>query len=387
MKNIRAVSVLFVILFLIMVGFGIVIPVLPYFVVHLGGGPTALGIFMASYSLMQFFFAPLWGRLSDRIGRRPVLLIGLAGYGITFILFGFASQLWMMFAIRILSGILSSAALPTAMAYMADITDGEERSKGMGIMGAAMGLGMIFGPALGGWLGQYNFSLPFFAAGGLAVLNLPFTLAFLPESHKEKGVQSAQVKPGITLEVIRNPLFFLFFLGFIINFSMALFEGTFALYAADKAGFGTRELGTLFAILGVFGVVVQGGLLGRLSKKYGDAAVIKTGVFISSAGMLLILLSSDRGILYFTTVIFNVGISLLGPSSSSLVTKKTTGGQGASLGLMQSFGSLGRILGPVVGGALYAFNLNAPYALGSVVHLQLGVLAVKKLPQYAKETS
>ena len=132
-----------------MAGFGIIIPVIPYFFRQLGGSSTALGFFMASYSIMQFIFAPIWGRLSDRIGRRPVLLIGLGGYGLTFILFGFANHLWMLFVIRIISGIISSATLPTAMAYIADITEESERSKGMGMMGAAMGMGMIFGPAIG----------------------------------------------------------------------------------------------------------------------------------------------------------------------------------------------------------------------------------------------
>ncbi|PHJ38254.1 hypothetical protein P378_10505 [Desulforamulus profundi] len=136
-KNTTAIAILFIILFLVMVGFGIVIPIMPFFITHLGGGPTILGLFMASYSLMQFFFSPFWGRLSDRIGRRPVILIGLSGYAITFILFGFANNLWIMFAVRILSGIISSATLPTAMAYIADSTGESERSRGMGMMGAA----------------------------------------------------------------------------------------------------------------------------------------------------------------------------------------------------------------------------------------------------------
>ena len=169
-NNKHAIGVLFIILFLVMAGFGIVIPNIPYFIEALGGNSTVMGLFMASYSVMQFIFAPLWGRLSDRIGRRPVLLIGLGGYAITFFLFGFVSSLWMLFAIRILAGMISSATLPTAMAYIADITEEDERSKGMGMMGAAMGLGMILGPALGGLLGHQDFSLPFFAAGGLAFL-------------------------------------------------------------------------------------------------------------------------------------------------------------------------------------------------------------------------
>lgn len=380
--NYKTIAVLFSVLFLVMAGFGIIIPVLPYLVIHLGGGPTSLGLFMASYSIMQFFFAPFWGRLSDRIGRRPVLITGLAGYAVTFILFGFASQLWMMFAIRLLSGIISSAALPTAMAYIADITEGEDRSKGMGLMGAAMGLGMIFGPALGGWLGHSGFALPFFVAGGLAVLNLPFAYAFLPESLKKAGEQKTGERARITPDVIKNPLFVLFVVGFVLNFTLSMFEGTFALYAADRAGFGTRELGYLFAILGVLGVIIQGGLIGRLSRIFGDVILIKAGLVISAAGMLLILLATGSSSLYATTAIFNIGTTLLGPSSSSLVSKNAPGGQGASLGLMQSFGSLGRILGPVAGGILYDINMNIPYLAGMAILTVLILLAGKKISVY-----
>lgn len=181
-QNFRSFAVLFMILFLAMMGFGIIISILPFLVTDLGGTPTMLGLFMASYSLMQFLFAPLWGRTSDRIGRRPIILLGLGGFAITFLLFGLATKLWMLFVIRILTGIISSAMLPTAMAYIADITEGDERSKGMGLMGAAMGLGMIFGPAIGGWLGHNGFVLPFFAAGGILYdinINIPYAVGAL----------------------------------------------------------------------------------------------------------------------------------------------------------------------------------------------------------------
>lgn len=181
---VRPVIILFTVQFLVMIGFGIVIPILPFLFTGLGGGALSLGIFMASYSIMQFFFAPFWGRLSDRIGRRPVLLIGLGGYGLTFFLFGIAGNIPLLIAFRALSGMISSATLPTVMAYLSDITEGADRSKSMGMIGAAAGLGMIFGPVLGGWIGDYNISLPFFVAGGLALLVLPFAWALLPETLK-----------------------------------------------------------------------------------------------------------------------------------------------------------------------------------------------------------
>lgn len=381
-NNLKATAVLFTSLFLVMVGFGIIIPVLPFFVINYGGGPTTLGLLMASYSLMQFFFAPFWGRLSDRIGRRPVLLIGLSGYGVTFILFGLSTELWMMFAARLLSGMVSSATLPTAMAYIADITEDDKRSGGMGLMGASMGLGMIFGPALGGWLGHYGFHLPFFVAGFLAILTVPFALAFLPESlkvlHKEKVV----IERNISFDVVKNPLFVFFALGFTLNFIMSMFESTFALFAADRVGFDPREMGILFTILGILGVIIQGGLVGRLSEKFGDANLIKAGILVSAFGMGLILLAGDMMAMILFTSIFSSGGSLLGASSSSLISKLTEGGQGTTMGVMQSFGSLGRIMGPVTGGLLYEIHSSIPYTVGALTFILVFFLIKVKVDQY-----
>jgi multidrug resistance protein len=384
----REIIILFFSLFLVMIGFGIIIPILPFFVTRLNGSPTALGFLMASYSLMQFFFAPLWGRLSDRIGRRPVLLIGLSGYGITFILFGLSTQLWMLFLVRILSGIISSATLPTAMAYIADITASENRADGMGMMGAAMGLGMIFGPALGGWLGHYSFSLPFFTAGGLAILTLPFAWILLPESLKELGIQTQRGGLRLTPEILKNPQFPLFAISFVVSFSMALFESTFALFAAARVGFGPREMGLLFTILGVLGVSIQAGMIGRLVNRFGDIKVITAGIVISVIGFLLILIAPNAAFIVIYTGIFSAGNSLLRPSISTLVTKTTRGeGQGSSVGIMQSFDSLGRILGPVTGGIVFDLNIYFPYLLGTLVLIAVLLSSKRHLAYFSTVTA
>lgn len=383
----REIIILFFSLFLVMVGFGIIIPILPFFVTHLNGSPTALGFLMASYSLMQFFFAPFWGRLSDRIGRRPVLLIGLSGYGITFILFGLSTQLWMLFSVRILSGMISSATLPTAMAYIADITASENRAGGMGMMGAAMGLGMIFGPALGGWLGHYSFSLPFFTAGGLALLTLPFAWFFLAESLKDPGVNIREGGRRFAPEVFKNPQFPLFAISFVVSFSMALFESTFALFAAARVGFGPREMGILFTILGVLGVVIQAGMIGRLVNRFGDTIVITAGIVISVIGFLLILVAPNAAFIMVYTGIFSAGNSLLRPSISTLVTKTAhKEEQGSSVGIMQSFDSLGRILGPVTGGIVFDFNINYPYLLGTLLLIAVLLFTKRRLDHYSMVT-
>lgn len=367
-NNLRSIAILFFILFLVMVGFGIIIPIMPFFLVELGGNASILGLFMATYSLMHFLLAPFWGRLSDRIGRRPVILIGLSGYGITFVLFGLVSELWMLFAVRILSGAISSATLPAAMAYVADTTSEDERSQGIGLMSAAMGLGLIFGPALGGGLGQQGLSMPFFIAGGLALVTWPFAYRYLPETLSRTGINAvADASAALSSRVIASPLFPLFALALILNFSAAMFEATFVLFAAHRAAFGPKEIGLLFTILGAIGVIVQGSLIGRLVKRFGDMSLIKAGLLLSAAGLSLILFAFDMVSLLLAAAIYNIGVSLIGPSSSTLATQYNDQGQGTSLGLMQSFGSLGRIIGPVVGGGLYELSIFSPYLLGTAI--------------------
>lgn len=383
----RPLIILLIVQFLVMVGFGLVIPILPFLMENLGGGALSLGLFMSAYSIMQFFFAPFWGRLSDRIGRRPVLLIGLSGYGITFFLFGVANNIPLLIAIRAVSGMISSATLPTAMAYLSDITEGVERSKSMGMVGAAMGLGMIFGPALGGWLGDYSFTLPFFVAGGLALLVLPFAWGFLPETLETPVEEPVREGRRLSWAVLQDPLFSLFAINFALSFSMAMFESTFALLAALKVGFGPKEMGMTFVVIGIASTVVQGGLIGKLVKRFGDAKLVKMGMVTSSIGFILILLSQTTFFLVLATIILMVGTALMGPTSSSLVTKQSKHGQGASLGYFQSFGSLGRIFGPIVGGALYGVYIGLPYIAGATFLIIMILITGRKISQYGQSVS
>lgn len=380
----KAIGVLFMSLFLVMVGFGIIIPIFPFLVLEYKGNAATLGFLMAAYSLMQFFFAPFWGKLSDRIGRRPVFLIGLSGFGLTFILFGLSTEMWMLFATRLLSGIVSSATLPTAMAYMADITGQENRAQGMGMMGGAMGMGMVFGPALGGWLVHYGLAMPFFAAGGLALLTLPFAYFFLPESLKAKKAEDLTKEQKFTGQIFKHPQFPLLSLGFVLSFSMALFESTFALFAAARVGFGPREVGIMFTILGIIGVTIQAGLIGRLVNRFGDAKMIIAGTLIAIGGLILILLAPNGITIMACTALFSGGNSLLRPSVSALMAKTAEAGQGTAMGLMQSADSLGRIIGPVAGGLIYSLNMNVPYLLGAAILLVTLLWTKPRLVEYSQ---
>lgn len=356
-------------MFLVMVGFGIIIPVLPFYAEQIGASPAELGWLMAVYSLMQLLFAPMWGKISDRIGRKPVIAIGIAGLSLSFFITAFATQLWMLFAARIVGGILSSANMPTVMAYVADITSEEDRGKGMGIIGAATGLGFIFGPAIGGIFSKMSLTLPFYIAGTTSALTFIFVLLILKESltgeHKNQQAQ----KRASMWTAFTGSLSILFFLQLFMSLSLSGLEATFAYFAAKRAGLESVQLGYIFMIMGLASAIVQGGLIGRLTKKFGEGNVIQGGIIISSIGFACILLVNNFATAALFLTIFGVGNGVIRPSVSALITKKSLAGHGSSTGLLSSFDSLGRIVGPPLGGWLFSIQAGLPYISGAILSL------------------
>jgi MFS transporter, DHA1 family, multidrug resistance protein len=364
LKTKKALPVLFAVMFLVMVGFGIIIPVLPFYAEDVGATPTELGLLMAVYSLMQLLFAPVWGRISDRIGRKPVIMIGIFGLALSFFLMAVSSQLWMLFAARIIGGLLSAANMPTVMAYVADITSEEDRGKGMGIIGASIGLGFIFGPAIGGIFSKTSLTIPFYLAGASSLLTFFLVMFVLKESLTLENRNAHTAKREPLLKAFNGALSILYILQLFVTISLAGLEATFAYFSADKAGMGTTQLGYVFMIMGLAGTIVQGGLVGRLTKKYGEGLVIQIGIVISAIGFALILLvhTFTTAAVYLT--IFGIGNGLIRPSVSSLLTKKSAAGHGSTTGLLSSFDSLGRIIGPPLGGLLFSITAGLPYIAG-----------------------
>ncbi|WP_343800016.1 MFS transporter [Bacillus carboniphilus] len=364
METKKSLPILFAVMFLVMVGFGIIIPVLPFYAEEIGASPTQLGFLMAVYSLMQLLFAPMWGRISDKIGRKPVIMIGIFGLALSFFLMGIATQLWMLFAARIIGGFLSSANMPTVMAYVADITSEEDRGKGMGIIGASIGLGFIFGPAIGGIFSEQNLHTPFYLAGASSLLTFVLVLFLLKESLPEDKRSQGQQKRAPISEMLKGRLSFLFFLQLFVSLSLSGLEATFAYFAAETAGLGTVELGYIFMIMGLAGAIVQGGLVGRLTKQFGEGFVIQIGIFVSAVGFALILFTESFVTAAIFLTVFGIGNGLIRPSVSSLLTKQSTAGHGSTTGLLSSFDSLGRIIGPPLGGLLFSMSIGLPYISG-----------------------
>ncbi len=366
----RPVLILFFTLVVVMLGFGIVIPILPFYVTQFGGGGSAMGGLMAIYGVMQFIFAPIWGSISDRYGRKPILMVGVLGNAIAQLLYGFSTRLWMLFAARALAGILSSATLPTAMAYIGDSTEKSERSGKMGMIGAAMGLGMVVGPGLGGWMAHLSLSAPFFLAAGLSVVALLMILFLLPESHAAGGARTANPKQSrlrTLVTALRSPLGVLFLMSFLISFGLTNFEGIFGLYAKLRYDFTPAQVGTVLTFIGLISAIVQGGLTGPATRRYGEVAIVRAAMLSSAVGFVLMLLAQNFIQVFITSGLFVLSNAMLNPSVAALVSKRTTDEQGFTMGLNNSFLSLGRIAGPLWAGLVFDVRMFLPYLSGAVI--------------------
>lgn len=366
--NKKHLALLFLIAFLTMLGFGIIIPILPFFAEKLGASSFDIGVLFASFNIMQFIFAPLWGTLSDRIGRKPLVSLGLFGFAITFILFGLADSYSEMLIYRILGGIVSAAALPTVHAMVADLFPPKDRAKGMGIVGAGIGLSFVFGPVIGGLLSSYGVSVPFFVSGGVALLTFFVILFALPESlPKEKRSSSGKRKRGNPFSALFGSLSLLYAILFIVSFAFSGLETTFALYISDLYGFDSRDLGYMFLVMGIIAAFVQGGMIGKMVKRWGEATVLTIGMCLYGIGFFTIPVFGNFWAFSLILALFGAGQGMIRATANAMITQRTTIGQGVTTGAISSMDSLGRILGPLAGGAVYQFTASGPFILGGVL--------------------
>jgi DHA1 family tetracycline resistance protein-like MFS transporter len=394
-----SLGTLFFTVFLDLLGFGLVIPFLPGLARDLGASNFVATLPGAAYSLMQFLFIPVWGRLSDRVGRRPVLLWSIAASSVGMALLGFGHSLAWLFIARLWSGI-ATANIAVAQAYIADVTTPETRARGMGMIGMAFGLGFIFGPAVGGILSRYQVpglavvgALPALVASALSAINLMLALRTLPESLPPSArgrsvrravpldlaaFRAAVQVPGIGVAVATNFFVIVWFAGM---------EQTFRLFTDDVFGMTAAATGAIFAVVGVVGAGVQGGLVGKLARRFGEARLIVAGPLILAVAFALLAASpifggGARVALYAAAGLIALGNGIVQPSLPSYVSRRAgSTEQGLALGTLQSASALGRVIGPAVGGILYStFSATAPYTFGAVGLLLAAILAAARLP-------
>ncbi len=376
----RSLILLYFTLVIILMGFGVLIPLEAFLVEKFGASGQALGALLALHALCQLLFSPIWGSISDSVGRKPILMIGAIGNAAALVMFGLSTHLWMLFVARALSGTFAAATMPTALAYIGDSTSKEDRGGGMGVIGAAFGTGMVLGPGIGGWLGANSLSLPFFVTGALSLLAAVLVFFILPESlPQEKRQDSVKVDIGSRFTGmwtgLKGPLSVFFLLSWLVSFGLSNLEGIMGLYALKRFGFGPSQVGVIMVVVGISIAGVQMALTGPATKRWGERMVVKATLVGSSITFLVILLAFNFITLLISTGLFALANAMLRPSISSLVSKEAKIDQGLALGLNSSFMSLGRFTGPLLAGFLIDIHLYLPYIAGSVI-MFLGFLYV-----------
>jgi DHA1 family tetracycline resistance protein-like MFS transporter len=349
-------TIIFLTVFIDLLGFGIVLPLLPYYAHQFHASGIAAGALIGVYSAMQFLAAPLWGRWSDRIGRRPVILVSLAGSTLSYLLFAAADGIGLLFVSRILAGV-AGASIPVAQAYIADVTPESERARGMGLIGAAFGLGFVFGPAIGGLLAHYGHHAPGFAAAAICGINLIAALWRLPESLPpgQRHARSA-THPMMQWRVAfkRPQVTTLMLLFAAVVFSFSTMETTLSLLCATAYGMTASHIYWLFGFMGVMTTLMQGGVVGQLARHVDETRLVAVGTALLAVGLLAVPFTPPLTPLLVALAAIAFGQGIASPLLSSLLSKTSQGQErGEVLGVSQSLGSLARILGPLWGGLLF----------------------------------
>ena len=380
-KN-RRISPIFVIVltvFIDITGYGIIIPLLPFYAEQFQAGPTALGVLIASFALMQFFFAPIIGKASDKRGRKIIILLSLGISFIGFTVFAFANSYLMLLLSRIVAGFATERAV--AQAYVADITDKESRTKEMGKIGAALGAGFIIGPALGGILSTYSYSAAGYAAMILTAVNILMVFVLLPEpkTEKESAIENLGYLTGLR-NSLRKPL-----LGptLIILFIVALAFSTIPvlvpLLSAQYFGFGALELSYIFIYIGLIQIVMQGFLINKLSKKFGEEKLIVIGSILMGLGIILMPIFRNIPVFFFANALLAASYGLVNTAVPALLSKTSnTNEQGSTLGLAGSVASIASIPGPLIFGAIYDITgAFVPFLISSIILLVAFIIGTK----------
>jgi DHA1 family multidrug resistance protein-like MFS transporter len=387
--------VLFFCLFLVMIGFGMTLPVFAFYTERLAleGGASRevaavhVGLLTGLYPLMQFLFAPLWGRWSDRVGRKPLVLIGIAGYAIAQALFGLANSLWLFYGARIIGGILSAAMFPAVTAYVADLTSEDERSRGMAWEGTAVSLGVMFGPAFGGLLAGSDlqlgmgpdgliisaFSLPFFAAAIMALLTLPVVILWLPETLPSAFAVTPGKPSADRWRDLGIRLWPILALALAAQFGLAMFEATFALHAREMLEYGPVKVGAIFTICALVMAVFQGGAVAYLAPRMRTGYQIAAGFVLMGLALAILLLARGTTLVLSIVGLLALGMALITPNLSALASKGQKHQAGAALGLRNAANSLGQATGAGLGGLLFALNMNAAYWITGAILFAIGI--------------
>lgn len=383
MKNKRSLITIFLVVFIDLLGFGLILPLLPYIAERFEASPLQIGLLTAVYSFFQLVASPILGRLSDRYGRKKLLIISQLGSAFGYLLLGLAGNLPLLFLSRIIDGI-TGGNISIAQAYIADVTTKKNRAQGMGLMGAAFGLGFIFGPAIGGALSKISYSTPAYFATAVSLLTVLTTIFFLKETVNTKAaVKSPRTK--FSLDEFKRvlslyPIGLLIVVFFLTNTSFSTMQGTFALWTQETFNFAPVNNGWLFTYIGVLAVLFQLRLLPFVTKKFHEKTILLWSLVFMAIGMFLIPLSFSPDFLYVALFFMPLGQALAMPTVQAMATENVPPEEyGETLGVMQAAGSFGRIVGPIIGGEMFQVmgKDSAFYFAGAILIFTLVYLKYK----------
>ena len=386
-KNHRELSVIFFIVFLSLFGFGLVVPVLPFLALKYNATSFTLGALMATYSLFQFIGSPILGRLSDIYGRRPILAISLFGSFIGYILIAFSHSLSTIFLSRIIDGI-TGGNISVAQAYIADITYGKNRTKAMGLVGAAFALGFVLGPAIGGLLGHFSIIYPFLAGAFLSIIAIFIVYKYLPEPKKRVTSQNnAFFTKEAWLSVLKNRwLLVILLTNSIVTLAFSELEATVPLFAKDTVNWGAIHLGIFFAAMGIILALTQAFLLRRLVDKYDELMLAVVSGIVLSLSFILLSFSKHHSVIYLAGLLLAVSFGTFTTVLQGLISKLgDQDKQGTVLGVSQGLSSLARVIGPILGGYLYGIYYTLPFLTSGMIIL--GVVTVFLTINWARHNS
>ncbi|GAK42992.1 major facilitator superfamily protein [Paenibacillus sp. TCA20] len=344
---------------------------------------SIVGLLVAAFSMTQFLFSPLAGRMSDALGRKKIIIIGMVIFAISELMFGMSNTALLLFLARFLGGIGAALIMPAVMAYTADVTSGEERAKGMGYINAAITTGFIIGPGIGGFLAEYGVRVPFYAAAAAGVVAAVITLLVLPESKRSTESEEEVVKlPSQSLFTqlrysYREPYFLALIIVFVASFGLANYETVFSLFVDEKFGFTTRDIAIIITFGSIAGAVVQVTIFSWILNKFGEKNVVAVCLFAAGLFIILTLFVHNYWLILVVTFIVFLSMDILRPTLSTQMSKMAMEQQGYIAGLNSAFTSMGNVLGPVIAGFLFDININFPYISASIILFLCFILALR----------
>lgn len=377
-------------MFITMGGIGIIVPVMPAYLQVFGVGGQVLGFLIASFALAQFLLSPVAGDLSDRHGRKHFIVYGLVLYGCSQILFGMASEVWILFLARFLSGVGAAFIMPPIMAFVADITTYEERGKGMGMIGAAMSLGFMIGPGIGGFLANVNLTFPFYLAGVVALIAAILSAIFLPNVKNNKVSAPRENIVKQLARSVKTSYFIFLIVVFTFSFGIANFQATLALYLNGKFNYTPTDIAIILTVGGFAGVILQMFIVNKLFKRFGEMKVILVNLLVAAIMMLCVIYISGFFVILVVATLFSIATTFIRPAVNTLISKLAGQEQGFAAGMNNAYMSLGNMFGPALAGVLFEWNPDSPYILGTVVLVGCFILAFtwtsKKAPHLMKSS-